>query len=85
MDRQSNFDQEIIQFIIRILKHFTNKTHELNSYLRMATFSYNTCIHEGTKYISYELVFCKTLHISARTKFGGESNIRRILPHYSIN
>ncbi|XP_026830978.1 uncharacterized protein LOC113563519, partial [Ooceraea biroi] len=41
------------------LKQFTDKNHEWDEHLKLATFSYNTSVHEGTQYTPHELVFGK--------------------------
>ncbi|XP_033222810.1 uncharacterized protein K02A2.6-like [Belonocnema kinseyi] len=41
------------------LKQFVNKNSEWDEWLELATFSYNTSVHEGTKCTPYELVFGK--------------------------
>ena len=41
------------------LKQFVDKNAEWHYWLDLATFSYNTSIHEGTKCTPYELVFGK--------------------------
>ena len=41
------------------LKQFVAKNLELDDWLELAMFSYNTNVHEGTKCTPYELVFGK--------------------------
>jgi len=38
------------------LKQYTNKS-DWDKYLKLASFSYNTSVHEGTRYTPYELVY----------------------------
>jgi len=62
--------------LIEYLKHFTNNTNDWDSSLEMAMLSYNTSVHEGTKYTPYELVFGRTAYIStSEPSLEGESNI----------
>lgn len=42
------------------LKQFTDRNHEWDEHIRLAMFSYNTSVHEGTRYTPHELVFGKT-------------------------
>lgn len=39
------------------LKQYVSKNHEWDKFLKLASFSYNTSVHEGTRYTPYELVF----------------------------
>lgn len=39
------------------LKQCVNKDNEWDRYLKLASFSYNTSVHEGTRYTPHELVF----------------------------
>jgi hypothetical protein len=56
---QSNGSVERSHHVIwKYLKQFTNK-NDWDSYLKLAAFSYNTSIHESTRYTPYELVFRK--------------------------
>lgn len=41
------------------LKQFTDRDREWDQWLELAMFSYNTSVHEGTKYTPHELVFGK--------------------------
>lgn len=41
------------------LKQFTDKHHAWDEHLKLAMFSYNTSVHEGTRYTPHELVFGK--------------------------
>lgn len=45
------------------LKQYVSKEKEWDEWLEFATFSYNTCVHEGTKYTPYELVFGKVARV----------------------
>jgi hypothetical protein len=57
---QSNGSVERSHHVIwEYLKQFTNKDN-WDSYLKLAAFSYNTSIHESTRYTPYKLVFGKT-------------------------
>ncbi|KAL6417430.1 hypothetical protein ACFW04_012750 [Cataglyphis niger] len=48
------------QVLWEYLKHYVDKTNEWDTYLRLASFSYNTSVHEGTQFTPHELVFGKT-------------------------
>jgi len=62
--------------LIEYLKHFTDNTNDWDSNLEMAMLSYNTSVHEGTKYTPYELVFGRTAYIStSEPSLEGEPNI----------
>ena len=41
------------------MKQFVDENFEWDHWLELATFSYNTMIHEGTRCTPYELVFGK--------------------------
>ena len=41
------------------MKQFVSKNSEWDDYIELATFPYNTSIHEGTRCAPYELVFGK--------------------------
>ena len=45
------------------LKQYVDKEREWDEQLRLATFSYNTSMHESTKFTPHELVFGKTARI----------------------
>jgi len=45
------------------LKQYVDKNREWNEHLKLATFSYNTSVHESTKFTPHELVFGKTARI----------------------
>jgi transposase InsO family protein len=56
---QSNGSVERSHHVIwEYLKQFTNK-NDWDQYLAFAAFSYNTSVHEGTKYTPYQLIFGK--------------------------
>jgi len=58
---QSNGSVERSHHVIwEYLKHFVDKNNEWDKELKLASFSYNTSLHEGTKYAPHELVFGKT-------------------------
>jgi hypothetical protein len=39
------------------LKQYVDRNNEWDKYLKLASFSYNTSVHEGTRYTPHELVF----------------------------
>ena len=41
------------------LRQYTEMVETWDEYLDLATFSYNTSVHEGTRYTPYEIVFGK--------------------------
>ena len=45
--------------LIEYLKQYATEDEEWDEWLELATCSYNTSIHEGTKHVPYELVFGK--------------------------
>jgi transposase InsO family protein len=56
---QSNGSVERSHHVIwEYLKQFTNK-YDWDKYLAFAAFSYNTSVHEGTRYTPYQLIFGK--------------------------
>jgi len=58
---QSNGSVERSHHVLwEYLKQFVDRTHEWDEWLKLACFSYNTSVHEGTKYTPYELVFGRT-------------------------
>ena len=57
---QSNGSLERSHHVLaECLKQFVSKSSEWDDWIELATFSYNTSIHEGTCYTPYELVFSK--------------------------
>ena len=57
---QSNGSLERSQYVLsEHLKQFVAKNSEWDDWLELATFSYNTTVHEATKFTLYELVFGK--------------------------
>ncbi|KAL6416569.1 hypothetical protein ACFW04_011464 [Cataglyphis niger] len=50
------------QVLWEYLKHYVDKTNEWDTYLRLASFSYNTSVHEGTQFTPHELVFAISRH-----------------------
>lgn len=45
--------------LVEYLKQYVNRDDEWDEWLELATFSYNTSVHEGTKHTPFELVFGK--------------------------
>lgn len=45
------------------LKQYANSNEEWDHWIDLAMLSYNTCVHEGTKFTPYELVFGKTARL----------------------
>ena len=45
--------------LVEYLKHYITKEKQWDQWLPQAMFSYNTSIHEGTKYTPYELIYGK--------------------------
>ncbi|KAL6417861.1 hypothetical protein ACFW04_012476 [Cataglyphis niger] len=63
------------QVLWEYLKHYVDKTNEWDTYLRLASFSYNTSVHEGTQFTPHELVFGKTARVpSSETDTTQEPN-----------
>lgn len=61
---QSNGSLERSHHVLwEYLKQYVNKNTEWDQILKLATFSYNTSVHEGTRYTPHELVFGKTAEI----------------------
>ena len=57
---QSKWSLERSQYVLgEYLKQFVAKSSEWDDWLKLAMFSYNTSVHEGTKCTPYELVFGK--------------------------
>ena len=55
---QSNGSVERSHHVLwEYLKQVVNKDNEWDKYLKLASFSYNTSVHEGTRYTPHELVF----------------------------
>lgn len=52
-----------IDVLWEYLKQYVNQNCEWDEHLKLASFSYNTSVHEGTKYTPHELVFGKTARI----------------------
>lgn len=48
---------------IEYLKVFISKNEEWDEFMERATFSYNTSVHEGTKYTPHELIFGRIARI----------------------
>lgn len=51
------------QVLVEYLKQYINKNNNWDEWLDLATFAYNTSVHEGTKFTPHELVFAKTARI----------------------
>jgi len=45
------------------LKQFVDINHEWDEHLRLAMFSYNTSVHEGTRFTPHELIFGKMARV----------------------
>lgn len=61
---QSNGSVERSHHVLwEYLKQYVDKEREWDELLKLATFSYNTSVHESTKYSPHELVFGKTARI----------------------
>lgn len=43
--------------LVEYLKQFTDQEEEWDEWLELATFSYNTSVHEGTKYQPFQLIY----------------------------
>lgn len=55
---QSNGSVERSHHVLwEYLRQYVDKNNEWDQYLKLASFSYNTSVHEGTRYTPYELVF----------------------------
>jgi len=48
--------------LIKLLQH-VDKNRKWDEHLKLATFSYNTSVHESTKFTPHELVFGKSARI----------------------
>ncbi|CAD6234313.1 GSCOCG00012383001-RA-CDS, partial [Cotesia congregata] len=62
-DQGRNFIKRTHHVLGEYLKQFVSRDNEWNNWLELATFSYNTCVHEGTKFTPYELVFGKVARV----------------------
>ncbi|KAL6440856.1 hypothetical protein ACFW04_003346 [Cataglyphis niger] len=51
------------QVLWEYLKHYVNKDNEWDEHLKLASFSYNTSVHEGTQFTPHELVFGKVAKV----------------------
>lgn len=61
---QSNGSLERSHHVLgEYLKQYANKEMEWDEWIDLAMLSYNTCVHEGTKFTPYELVFGKTARL----------------------
>ena len=57
---QSNGSVERSHHVLwEYLKQYVDRYHEWDQLLKLACYSYNTSVHEGTRYTPYELVFGK--------------------------
>ena len=57
---QSNGSLERSHHVLaEYLKKFANRNHDWDEWLELACFSYNTSVHEGTKFTPFELVYEK--------------------------
>lgn len=70
---QSNGSVERSHHVLwEYLKQFTSK-NDWDEYLKLAAFSYNTSVHEGTKFTPYELVFGKLARVPSSDPPIGDS------------
>lgn len=51
------------QVLWEYLKQYINKNNDWDKHLKLASFSYNTSVHEGTQYTPHELVFGKVAKV----------------------
>jgi len=66
---QSNGSLERSHHVLtEYLKHYISNERDWDNWLEHAMFSYNTSVHEGTKYTPYELVFGKLARLPSETK-----------------
>lgn len=58
------------------LKQYIDQYHDWDEYLNLAAFSYNTSVHEGTRYTPHKLVFGKIARaLSTDPLFENEPNV----------
>jgi len=62
------------------LKQYTQK-NDWDTYLRLASFSYNTSVHEGTQYTPHELVFGKIARVPSSDPTP-QDNVNESYTHY---
>lgn len=63
------------QVLWEYLKQYVDKSNEWDECLKLASFSYNTSVHEGTRYTPFELVFGKAARVpSSETDDVNERN-----------
>lgn len=66
---QSNGSLERSHHVLtEYLKHYISDERDWDNWLEHAMFSYNTSVHEGTKFTPYELVFGKTARLPSEIK-----------------
>lgn len=66
---QSNGSLERSHHVLtEYLKHYISNERDWDNWLEHAMFSYNTSVHEGTKFTPYELVFGKTARLPSELK-----------------
>lgn len=66
------------------LKQTVEEKTNWDEYLKLANFSYNTSVHEGTKYTPHELVFGKTARIPSGEPYP-ENNLNESYERYLTN
>lgn len=60
--------------LIEYLKHYTTYKNDWDKWVRFATFSYNTSVHEATKYTPHELIFGKKAQIPSSFDYSNNEN-----------
>jgi Integrase core domain. len=60
--------------LIEYLKQYVSEDKEWDEWLELATYSYNTSVHEGTQHTPYELVFGKIARQPSNEPYPEETN-----------
>lgn len=72
---QSNGSVERAHHVLwEYLKQVVDNKKDWHEYIKLANFSYNTSVHEGTKYTPHELVFDKTARVPTSDPFIEDTN-----------
>jgi hypothetical protein len=82
--QSNNFMERSHQVITEYLKTQIDKEGNWDLYIKLAMFSYNTSVHEGTQYSPYELVFGRIVRLSSAHP-PIEENVELTYPDYLTN
>ncbi|KMQ87923.1 reverse transcriptase r [Lasius niger] len=73
------------QVLWEYLKQYVDKNNEWDKCLKLASFSYNISVHEGTRHTPHELVFGKLARVPTSDGYHGHDERKNTLPHCLTN